>query len=107
MIILKQKDTGVIKECTTGYSWTSFFFGGFVPLCRGDLKWAVILFVLSFLVAFCTAGFGVIFVSPVFGFFYNKVYIKDLVEKGYTYTDENSRLYLISNGVIAPAPAAE
>ena len=107
MIILKQQNTGVLKECTTGYSWTTFFFGGFVPLCRGDLKWAAIFFFMTVLAGVCTAGVGVIFVTPIFAFFYNKVYIKDLVEKGYSYTDEASKYYLVSNGIIGAPPAAE
>lgn len=102
MITLKQKGTDVIKECTTGYSWTTFFFGAFVPLVRGDLKWAGIMFALSILVGICTMGFGAVFVPPVFAFFYNKVYIKDLIEKGYTYTDDAGRNFLIGNGIISP-----
>ena len=42
MIRLKNPQTNVVKECATGYSWTTFFFGMFVPLIRGDLKWAAI-----------------------------------------------------------------
>ena len=43
MIVLKHS-TGLIKECPTGYSWTTFFFGFFVPAFRGDLKWGIIHF---------------------------------------------------------------
>lgn len=100
MIILKHKTTGTIKECTIGYSWTSFFFGVFVPLFRGDIKWAVILLIIGLLIAFPTAGFGAFLVTPVFGYFYNKIFIKELVEKGYTYVDEAGKYYLVSNGII-------
>ena len=107
MIILKHKDTGVVKECVTGYSWTSFFFGIFVPLLRGDLKWAVILLLTSLLVGSFTFGVGAALVTLVFGFFYNKLYIKDLVEKGYTYIDETGKYYLVSNGIIDVTLTAE
>ena len=99
MIILKHKDTGVVKECVTGYSWTLFFFGIFVPLLRGDLKWAAILLLTGLLVTFMLTPV-VVLVTPVFGFFYNKLYIKDLIEKGYTHIDENGKYYLVSNGII-------
>lgn len=105
MITLQQKGTGVIKECTTGYSWTTFFFGAFVPLVRGDLKWAGILFAICLLVGLLTMGMGAFLVPPVFAFFYNKVYIKDLVEKGYIPTDEAGKNFLIGNGIISPNTA--
>ena len=105
MIILKHKDTGVVKECVTGYSWTSFFFGWFVPLLRGDIKWAAIVFAVFALLIW--TGFGPLLVAPVFGFFYNKLYIKDLVEKGYTHIDEAGKYYLVSNGIIDVTLTAE
>ena len=100
MIELRHSTTGVVKEAPTGYSWTTFFFGIFVPLLRGDLKWAVILLLLCLAVGLCTAGIGVFLVTPIFGFIYNKLYIKDLVEKGYIYVNETGKKYLVSNGII-------
>lgn len=67
--------TGAIKEAPVAFSWTVFFFGFFPPLFRGDWKWAVIIF----LVACITMGLG----NLVFMFFYNKLYIKDLVGAGF------------------------
>ena len=107
MIILKHKDTGVVKECVPGFSWTSLFFGPFVPLLRGDIKWAAIVFAVCALIGLCTYGIGSIFVTPVFAYFYNKIYIKDLVEKGYTYIDEAGKYYLVSNGIIDVTLTAE
>lgn len=96
----------MMKECPTGYSWTTFFFGVFVPLMRGDIKWAAILFALCALIAIITAGIGAFFITPIFAFFYNKLYIKELLEKGYTGADDYSRNYLISNGLIFQQSAA-
>lgn len=36
MITLKHKDTQVIKETPFGFSWTTFFFGGWVAMFRGQ-----------------------------------------------------------------------
>lgn len=100
MITLKNQNTGLVKECSTGYSWTTFFFGIFVPLIRGDLKWAAILFVICLFIGALTLGFGALIVGPVFAYFYNKIFIKAMIEKGYAYADEDSKTYLIKNGII-------
>ena len=44
---------GLRKEVKVGFSWTVFFFGLFVPLFRGDLKWAAIMFFGTILLGFC------------------------------------------------------
>jgi hypothetical protein len=66
---------GHIKEVPVGFSWTMFFFGFFVPLFRGDLKW----FLLTVLLDFCTFGLYQI----VFAFMYNDIYRKRLISKGF------------------------
>ena len=65
---------GVQKESYVGFSWTTLFFGPFVPLFRGDIKWFLIM-----LVGLLT--FGIL--NLVFSFTYNKIYTSNLVEKGY------------------------
>lgn len=99
MVVLKHP-TGVIKECVTGYSWTTFFFGCFVPLFRGDLRWAAILFLINVLAGCVTAGAGSILPNIIFAYFYNKIYIKELMEKGYVPCDETARQWLVQNGII-------
>ena len=100
MIRLKHPVTNAVKECTTGYSWTTLFFGMFVPLIRGDLKWAVILFLLTLLVGFITAGVGCFMVDAIFACFYNKIFITEMVEKGYTGKDTIDTEWLVDNKVI-------
>jgi hypothetical protein len=101
MIRLKNPQTNVVKECATGYSWTTFFFGMFVPLIRGDLKWAAIFFLLTFLVGIFTVGFGSFLCGPIFAAFYNKIFITSIVEKGYVGQDEPDKEWLIENKVVA------
>lgn len=100
MIVLKHKESGLMKECTTGFSWTTFFFGLFVPLIRGDIKWAVILTVLSLIIGGFTFGIGAIIVNIVFSFVYNKIYIKSIMERGFVPADETSKNWCIANGLI-------
>jgi hypothetical protein len=64
-----------IKKAPIGFSWTTFFFGGWVGLLRQDwLKGSIIL-----VGGLCTYGI----VGVVAAFFYNKLYIKGLFDQGY------------------------
>lgn len=74
-IIFKNPMTGAIKEAPVGFSWTTFFFGGFPALFRGDWKWFAIMLVLALI----TMGFS----NVVFMFIYNKLYIKELIGTGF------------------------
>lgn len=72
----------------TGFSWTSLFFGVFVPMCRGDMATAIIAFALIFF----TAGFGVLVVWPYLMFFYNGQYLRALEDKGWVSADRYEAL---------------
>ena len=64
-----------IKEAPLGFSWTTFFFGFFPALIRGDWIMAVVLLLLGMI----TWGISGI----VFAFIYNKMYAKSLLNKGW------------------------
>lgn len=64
-----------VQNAPIGFSWTVLFFSFFVPLFRGDWKW----FVIMFLLAWITGNLSAI---PL-AFFYNKIYAKDLLRRGY------------------------
>lgn len=70
-----KNEQGVTKEVKKGFSWTMLFFGIFVPLARGDWKW----FLISLLAGIVTVGISWL----IFPFFYNKIYLNELLEKGY------------------------
>jgi len=67
--------SGLIKEAPVGFSWTTFFFGFFPALIRGDMKWGIIILAANFF-TLGIAGF-------VFAFIYNRLYIQTLVETGF------------------------
>ncbi len=74
-LILEDKKNKIIKEAPVGYSWTTLFFGGFVPLFRGDWAWFFIMLVANFI----TFGLAGIF----FGFIYNRIYIQNMLKKDF------------------------
>jgi hypothetical protein len=90
--------TRQVKQRKIGFSWTTLFFGWFVPLFRGDWKWCIIMFLLGFV------SFGVS--SIVFAFLYNKIHMNDLIEQGYKPMDELSYNALQMKGLIVPAGLA-
>lgn len=93
-INLKNDVSGVMEEAVLGYSWSTFFLGGIVPLVRAD--WSN-FFKYSLL---CILTLG------IYHFFfcasYNKEYVKGLVMQGYRPADENSELALKMNGIFIP-----
>jgi len=73
---------GVIKEVPEGFSWTTFLFGGFVPMFRGDIKWALIG-IASFIMGMFTMGISALVFNIFMCFKYNELHMNDLKEKGY------------------------
>ena len=82
---------GQIKIVKDGFSWTTLFFGPFVPLLRGDLKW----FLISIICWMFTLGIY----QLVFCFLYNKIYINELLNKGYKF-ENNNKINLIQHNKI-------
>lgn len=68
---------GLTKVAPIGFSWTVFFFNGFPPLIRGHVIMGFIMLVIGFF------SFGVS--GIILAFFYNKIYLNYLLEKGYRY----------------------
>lgn len=95
MKIRVKNELGNGKEVKLGFSWTFFFWGWFVPLFRGDWKWFFILMGIYVGLTIVTFPYLAPLVSLAFSFFYNKLYAKDLYEKGYRgMTAEENDLFL-------------
>ncbi|WP_035051189.1 hypothetical protein [Carnobacterium pleistocenium] len=93
-ISLTNPYTNQIKHTKVGFSWTTLFFAFIPALFRGDFKW--------FFVQLVCAAFSLDLSSLIFAFIYNKLYINDLLEKGYTPADKYSAKVLRSRGFITP-----
>ena len=92
MKVTLENELGTLKQCKVGFSWTTLFFGFLAPLFRGDFKWTLIILALNFVIGMFSFGIGAFLVNFCFCFFYNRLYINDLLQKGYkpaTEVDEN------------------
>ena len=89
-----KNSVGMTKPVKIGFSWTMLFFGFFVPLIRGDVKWTII----SLLLAFFTFGLSWL----VLPFIYNKIYVKEMFEKGWIPGDEMSKNGFKQHGITIP-----
>lgn len=101
MKAILKNENNVVKEVKAGFSWTTFFFGFFPALFRGDLKWALIIFIITLGVGIVTLGIGGWITSAAFAISYNKIYIRELLEKGYEPADETSRKLLEDREIIS------
>ena len=78
-VIIQNPINGLTKEGYFGFSWTYLFFGGFVPLFRGEIG----IGCLHILLSFVTCGIS----NVIFCFLYNKQYMTRMLEKGYVLKD--------------------
>lgn len=97
-LTFKNTHNGQTRLAPVGFSWTTFFFGFFVPLLRKDWVGAVIQFALSTI----TMGISCL----VFPFIYNKMYIKSLVSDGFVVTHSSTDVQYISNGLKLELPTS-
>lgn len=94
MKIFMKSPLGETKQMKLGFSWTMLFFGIFVPLLRMDWKWLGLCFLIDVL------SCGIAWL--VFPFIYNKIYIKEKIEKGWRPADEMSKTALKAKGIFIP-----
>lgn len=91
-IQLKHPQTGILKSGFTGFSWTSFFFGGFPALFRGDIGYGLAILLGGCLAAAISFGVLWFIVSIVWAAIYNKNYSHRLIQAGYQFDDTPQRV---------------
>ena len=77
---------GLRKTAYVGWSWTSFFFGGFPAIFRGDWIAFFIWLFVALVLAGLTAGIGNLVLIFVWAALYNRWHTRRLVERGYQIT---------------------
>jgi hypothetical protein len=107
-IVLRHKESGIVKDGFYGFSWTTLFFGFFPALFRGDFITFIGGFVVSVIIALVTFGIGAFFIGLVWAFMYNKYYTRKLLERGYVLagSDGDNLMAASALGVAVPAAAA-
>ncbi|EEX75880.1 DUF2628 domain-containing protein [Leptotrichia hofstadii] len=93
-------ENGVLrKEIKFGFSWGAFFLGFIYLLIKGDYITAGIAFVIIGITG--VIYFPLIFVLlMVFGFIYNKMYVRRLIKQGWhPFTEEDAQV-LKKNGIL-------
>jgi hypothetical protein len=90
MVMMRHKDTGLIKKGFYGFSWTTLFFGVLPALFRRDFVTLLGGFAVMFILGILTVGVGSVVAMMVWAFFYNKYYTRKLVEDGYLFDDSEN-----------------
>ncbi len=113
-VVVNLKKGNLPKKGFVGFSWTTFFFNFFVPLLRGEPKWAGIMFATeAFLLpfsSFVASGgdeelLGLIYMMllvayrVIIGFVYNKRYTENLLKEGFEPVEESDRIALKFSGL--------
>jgi hypothetical protein len=103
-LYFKNPNTGETRKAPVGYSWTVLIFSFFTPILRSDYKWAVIIFITHCLAVVIAELFAprpdvvVFYIALLVSFFYNNMYIKELVKKGFhVYKAEKGELSEVLN----------
>jgi len=91
-VLLKHRQSGLVRTGYFGFSWTSLIFGGFPALFRGDLLVGVVVIVASLALAAPSAGILGFVVHILWAFFYNRYYTQRLLEQGYDFADSEDRV---------------
>lgn len=98
-ITMRNDNTGQFKEVPIGFSWTTFFFGWFPALLRGDIKNFLILFFLTL------PSFGIVWI--LYAFKYNKIYTNDLISQGFRAVMTKEEAAFMSAKVGIPLPITD
>jgi hypothetical protein len=84
---MKHKQSGILKNGYYGFSWTTFFFGGFPALFRGDIMYGLAVLVFGVVIGLATFGLGSFVVWLVWACIYNKNYTHRLLQAGFEFDD--------------------
>ena len=112
MKIFLKNNENRIKKSKLGFSFTTLFFGQFVPLLRADFLWTLIMLCTYFVVGYIQDKFNLILlnrsftllwiwfvINLLFAFIYNRKYVKTLLLNGFRGYDEENEEKLKSKNM--------
>ena len=97
MLVQLKNDAGLVRQVKVGFSWTTFFFGGFVFFFRGMSTHGMIWVLLTLV----TMGFSNLFLM----FMINKMTAHYYLEHGYKTVGEGWNVAGSKWGIAAEATA--
>lgn len=87
------KNKGKIKSSPLGFSWTTFLFGAFAPLFRGDWLGAFVVSCVLSVASFAISPISSLVIQIAVAVFYNHIYVSRLLSNGYKlYNDNDTEL---------------
>ena len=86
-------------QVKVGFSFTTLFWGWWVPLLRKDMQGFLVMLVVQTLLALVYAPI-VLASSVAFAVFYNEMHIKGLMSKGYVPATHDAHQFLKTKGII-------
>lgn len=89
---MKHRETGIAKNGYYGFSWTSFFWGGFPALLRGDVLYGLLVIVLGVIMGALSMGILGVAAWLVWAVVYNKNYTHRLLREGFEFDDSPERV---------------
>ena len=98
-----QDDRGNIRIAQVGISWTTFWFGPFPALFRGDFYnfWLMIILDMDYTLVGLVLHFNWFFTFPwptlIFAFFYNMMFFRHSFRLGYRPMDQHSHDILVQS----------
>ena len=99
-VFMQSPMTGEKKKARTGFSWTSFFWGAWVPLFRQDWKWLAIMGPIQFVLGFFTFGIASTVVCIMMAIKYNGWHLNDLQAKGFVQITHSQFYNLAALGTV-------
>lgn len=86
-IRMRHPATGLVRDGFTGFSWTSFFFGGIPLIIRGEMAIGLGILAIQILFSAFTVGLGWLIFGIILAFVINGFYTRRLIEQGYVFDD--------------------
>lgn len=97
-VILRNKAINETREAKIGFSWTVFSLAFGQTLFRRDWLWFSIMLIIELILLFLTREFGIGLFELIMSFSCNRIYIYELLAKGFQPDDSHFKHLLDVKG---------